>query len=348
MSRAKQYFCSVDIFRYVCAILVVMIHTHPFAFGDEDSLADAFSTDCVARIAVPFFFAVSGYFFAEKMNGDKARQFAIFRKSFWNILRIYLIWSCIYAVFNFCVWGKDDPIGFLKNTVTDFFIHGSHFHFWYFTALLFAICFAYLFYCLNLEKVAVALGLALYLAYCFVLPAFPDSSVSRVLLKDGVGVVGADDICHFLFYGFPYFSVGLAVRWIRSRRESKIPNPILFWVVPAVAVGYAATWLAARRWDGIYYGVALFSVYPLVAGILLLFLQNSFSRGARVAGACRKMANFTYYSHPILIWIFDKTLGNTAFLPNSLVKFLTVAVVASLIGWAVFKINRPSFNKIVG
>ena len=57
---------AVDIFRVICAFLVIIGHTRPFM--NINSNLDFFLTNVLLRIAVPFFFIVSGYFFYSNMK----------------------------------------------------------------------------------------------------------------------------------------------------------------------------------------------------------------------------------------------------------------------------------------
>ena len=86
---------SIDIFRLVCALLVVAIHTHPFA--DINEYVGYFCTSVLTRIAVPFFFCVSGYYYVEKLEKIGLRAFKDTSK---KILKIYIVWSIIYSVIN--------------------------------------------------------------------------------------------------------------------------------------------------------------------------------------------------------------------------------------------------------
>ena len=80
----------VDVTRMICAILVVAIHTN---LGKENELTwILFQT--IARIAVPYFLVVTGWFFYR--NTLKNHR-AIF-KYIMNLLRAYLIASIPFAV----------------------------------------------------------------------------------------------------------------------------------------------------------------------------------------------------------------------------------------------------------
>ena len=58
-NRTRARNCSIDIFRYICAIMVVAIHTHPFSeINEELSYASLIAT----RTAVPFFLQLQDIF----------------------------------------------------------------------------------------------------------------------------------------------------------------------------------------------------------------------------------------------------------------------------------------------
>ena len=56
---------SIDVFRLVCAIMIVSIHTQPLS--DINSFAGYFASGIITRFAVPYFFVVSGYFYYDKL-----------------------------------------------------------------------------------------------------------------------------------------------------------------------------------------------------------------------------------------------------------------------------------------
>lgn len=86
---------SIDIARYLCAVMVVAIHTHPFE--DVDPTFGFVFTQVVPRIAVPFFFAVSGFFFFGKLaKGERP-----LRDFVWRLSCTYAAWTFIYLLSDF-------------------------------------------------------------------------------------------------------------------------------------------------------------------------------------------------------------------------------------------------------
>lgn len=80
---------NLDIGRVVAAIFVIAIHTNPLA--DLSSLADTVYVDWISRLAVPFFFAVTGYYLSLRNASD---LFAILRRVLW----LHLLWSTLYLL----------------------------------------------------------------------------------------------------------------------------------------------------------------------------------------------------------------------------------------------------------
>lgn len=81
--------CSVDIFKYVCAVIVVGIHTSIFTE----------KYDYIAKIAVPFFFAVNGYYYMKRLVNGESICFAYIKK----LLVTYAMWTGIYYLFDVAV-----------------------------------------------------------------------------------------------------------------------------------------------------------------------------------------------------------------------------------------------------
>lgn len=70
---SQRCFFSLDIAKFICALLVIIIHTRPFA--ECSGIIDFYLGDVAVRIAVPLFFAISGYLFFSSLcyrNGKSA------------------------------------------------------------------------------------------------------------------------------------------------------------------------------------------------------------------------------------------------------------------------------------
>ena len=65
-SKNKTHNNSIDIFRLLCAVMVVAIHTAPFS--DISGPLGDLCTNLLPRIAVPYFFATAGYFYISALE----------------------------------------------------------------------------------------------------------------------------------------------------------------------------------------------------------------------------------------------------------------------------------------
>jgi len=84
---------AIDIMKFICAILIVSIHTSPLL--EINRLWSLGITIYIARIAVPFFFVTSGYFFAKKImttNGSSR----VFPDYLLKLFKLYVGWSLVY------------------------------------------------------------------------------------------------------------------------------------------------------------------------------------------------------------------------------------------------------------
>jgi surface polysaccharide O-acyltransferase-like enzyme len=80
---------SIDVFRVVAAIMVVMIHTS----GRSPILMQISSG--AARISVPFFMMTSAYFFFSRLTVEQEDK-QLLRKTLFSILKLWFIWMVIY------------------------------------------------------------------------------------------------------------------------------------------------------------------------------------------------------------------------------------------------------------
>lgn len=163
----RQVYSSIDVAKLVCALAVVVIHTQPLK-GLWDA-GNFFLVQGLARLAVPFFFVASGYFFAKGLKGDAAGAVSRLKKSLVRLFIPYLLWTLIYSPLDLPRRIGPDLVstaeGLLRYVVA-FFTIGSHMQFWYFPALALALILLVLCYARWKWGPIFTLGLGLYLFGC--------------------------------------------------------------------------------------------------------------------------------------------------------------------------------------
>lgn len=151
---------GIDVFKFIMALLVVVLHTHPLY--QINGTLDFLTADVIARLAVPFFFAVSG-FLLEKHIGDGADVKGVLGGYIRKILGLYCIWTIVYLpviIYEKILISDDTLVRSMLTVVRDFFFVGSYGHLWYLPAVAVGSLMVYtLRKYLGEQKTAVILGI---------------------------------------------------------------------------------------------------------------------------------------------------------------------------------------------
>lgn len=98
----KKYYPGIDLLKFICAILIIMIHANPLG---ENTLGGTIIRQIITPIAVPFFFTSSGFFLYFSSNP---------KNHILDVLKKYIIWSIIYFPFVIIKWFITPPKNFQK------------------------------------------------------------------------------------------------------------------------------------------------------------------------------------------------------------------------------------------
>lgn len=135
--RQKRY-DSIDLMKFVCAILVVAIHVPPFEMFSP--IYNIILVDYIARLAVPLYFVAGGYFLFRKTqpedyNGKFAQKYAL------RILKIYILWEAIYCfpiIYLTIIREQKDFLFGILECIRDFLFVGYR-QLWYLRATVVAV-----------------------------------------------------------------------------------------------------------------------------------------------------------------------------------------------------------------
>ena len=117
-----------DRFRVPAALLVIAIHTGPLLSLNGE--ANYLLTDILARIAVPFFFSVSGWFLVPRLLREGRAALIPFVK---KLLLLYGAAVLLYLPLNLYNHTLEES-GFAL--LRDVLFNGTFYHLWYFPALV--------------------------------------------------------------------------------------------------------------------------------------------------------------------------------------------------------------------
>lgn len=164
----KNYNC-VDLAKFIASLLVVMIHS---SFSEYNLPV----LNNLTKLAVPFFFGCSGYFFYKglKFTNGKIEKTKENRQKLWRyvsrIVVLYLSWSAVYLCVKIPDWyatGWLSVKAFIDFGLS-FFLESSYYHLWYMVALIYATVIGYFLLSFINIKVFSVICILLYICELFI------------------------------------------------------------------------------------------------------------------------------------------------------------------------------------
>lgn len=132
MVSSKRY-ATLDIFRLFSSFLIVAIHTSPLLSFSNTS--DFIFTRIIARLAVPYFFMVTGYFlYLHREISNKQLRIAFSKK----IGIIYGVTILLFLPLNIYT-GYFQKTELWKQITKDILFDGTFYHLWYLPAVLIGV-----------------------------------------------------------------------------------------------------------------------------------------------------------------------------------------------------------------
>ncbi len=203
IENSQKYFQGIDVFKFMCALLIVFMHTYCHDYGQ---LGKWFH-QVITTIAVPYFFIVSGFFFTKgllrnqdiKTYRNKYLKRVTLMYIFWSIITLPISWFVVIAK------GHPDYSLFMKiiYQLRLFFFTGSIGIYWYILALIYNSIILYVAF--KYKK-----DLILYLASIlfFIIGVMYDSPYNdgNVLFESIHVVFGSER--NFLNVGLLYMAIG--------------------------------------------------------------------------------------------------------------------------------------------
>lgn len=129
IDRVKNYY-GLDIVKWIMAICVVAIHTHPL-----ENIMISDRTQAVYQLivssAVPFFFMANGFLMGIKSDDFRSldHHLTCFGR---KMIKLYMIWSLIYlpfAIYYFCV-SKEGIFKSILIYIRNFLFRGENYYSW--------------------------------------------------------------------------------------------------------------------------------------------------------------------------------------------------------------------------
>lgn len=331
----KQEFYAVDFFRLVAAFMVIAIHYPPFE-NVGYALSGGFS-NILCRIAVPFFFLLSGYFLGERIK-NSAKTISYVKK----LIRFYLIYSVIYLPLSFYgVINKGYSIWkILVRYLRGVLLTGSYRHLWYFLALIVSVGLLYLI--VNKVKIndKALSGLCFVIYFVGVVGCLFETELrSIVFLKGPIDFYFNifDDTKNVFFFGFPFVALGYLVA--KHREKFVFSTKYILFLIFSVGIMCVEKVVEMA----VAVSVKQDMMISMVPTTCMLFLCIAFIKMkdsvGKMAELSRKMSMLIYVWHPFVGFCVEKVAEKAGYEVHSILMYTIVLVVSVVLSFAIIKMS---------
>ena len=176
----NQNYNGIDFVKWIMAIFVVAIHTHPFENYTSGNILNIYND--LVKMAVPFFFISFGFLLFRKTDiifysdENKTRV----KKYIYRILKLYLLWNIVFipiTLYGYFTNGK----GLLYNLayyIRGFVFVGEQFYswpLWYLLSTLYSLILIYIFMKLKLSHITAFIISILFYVFGNIISLFIDN-----------------------------------------------------------------------------------------------------------------------------------------------------------------------------
>lgn len=341
-TAVKQKVNSINLMRVLCSYMIVALHSHVFI--EYNSNLNFIFGYVIPRIAVPFFFAISGYFFTASLAKNKP----VTMKYLKRMLFSYTLWSIIYFSMQFLLAIiYNAPVGpLIKPMIINYFFFGSWYHFWYFPAIIFCVCITSLFNRFKKLKHLAIISIFLYIigvlgsAHYYLGIQIPVLNQLYTLSKFNA-------IRRVFLTGLPFFMVGYFLNQAKAF-ISKLNNKTSIFVLILLIIGFIAEIAIIRVLNLQTHLVRTFFLYPLTGWILIVCFKNPMPSLGRFTEQFKYIGGLTYYWHPMIIAILGSTLPSlTGLTISETYIFIITCIITTLSALICYKLNNKWINKLI-
>jgi len=330
MRNSKEY-GGLDYFRIIAAALVVAIHTSPLSVISEN--ADFILCRIACRVAVPFFFMVSGYFlYAEQCKmKNKVNRFAKKTAALYAIaIFLYLPINIYNGYFN------AKPL--LANIFKDLFFDGTLYHLWYLPAAIMGAYLALILFLAGNDVLALSISSGLYLIGLFGDSYYGISArLGHVSKFYDIIFCFSDYTRNGLFFA-PIFLVlgGMISRQKKIYSLVYLIDGLILSFCLMVAEGITLHTLRLQRHD---------SMYLMLLPTMYCLFQILLRLNIKAKPVFRTLSMIIYIIHPFIIVLLRRIAKflhlEGLLLNNSIIYYLSVLTISVAV--ASVYVNLPKF-----
>lgn len=327
---------SMDYAKLIAAFFVAAIHTSPLMSIGAN--ADFLLTRILARMAVPFFFMVTGYFLLPQYLFEGSTDCRPFIRFIRKTLFLYGIAALMYLPTNFYA-GHFSGITFW-DAIRLLLFDGTFYHLWYLPATILGV-----FILITLRRLPIAV-IATIIFILYGLGLSGDSYygfLKHMPVLEGL-YSKLFEITSYtrngLFYAPAFLFMGAILHQKKRPESNKYFNSLGLFIstLCMIAEGFYLHWLDVQRHDSMYITLPI-CMYFLFR--LVLLIRISPNKGLRI------ISTGIYLIHPMMIIVVRRfakyTHTEALFIENSIIHYCTVCLLSFLFTWIYQKI-RFSFS----
>lgn len=331
-------------FRIISAILVITIHTSPLLCVGEE--ADFILTRVIARVAVPFFFMVSGFFLLPDIRWNEDQWNRVWRQ-IGKLGWIYLIATLLYVPIRLYsgALGSQYTIG---TAIKDILFDGTFYHLWYLPAAILGLMITA--GLLKRCRTEAVFGISIVL---YLVGLLGDSYYGLAQQIGGVRQLyaGLFQIMDYTRNGIFFAPLFLMLGCMLKRRAEQGKELRIRYVLPGTVLSMlamAAEALVLRKLDWQRHD-SMYILLPVVMWFLFQWIIQWKGVGGKRLG---RIALVVYIIHPAMIVavrLAGKITGKTTVLVDqSLIHFLLVTILSFIAAYVItmFGWNRKKDNRI--
>lgn len=327
---------AVDVFKFICSILVVIIHVSPFK-NSPWQIGFIFE-NVIARLAVPFFFVCNGYFVFRKIDYNNI-DFNKIKYTILKMIRLYFLWSIIYIPYfiDKYINSQNNEVNKFLKFFIDFLILGTTSHLWY----LFAVCISFgIIYIFLRKKITIKyififslifymLGLVID-AYYEIPNIFSSSQIDFdlfIILNNNFPFSR-----NGLFFALVFVCIGILLAWYPIKLSTQ--KSLIFLIGSLFLYSLEIVLM-------IYFNISSkyekYIFMPLVLYFLCNFLFNIKLKYSFKYKMLRDISIWVYFIHVGVNWITDYFISYNSF---PVLKFVVVLFVSIIFSYLVLKISK--------
>lgn len=335
----KTEYASVDAARLFFCICIVLLHSGAYHLVP----GEWFVLHCLLRLAVPFFFVVSGYFWGRSLHRDSSnlRERLIHYEK--RLLLPYVVFSIpniILAIWEMVLNGENGIKIVLRvfRSVL-FYPYGA---LWYVWASMVAAVLTAWFIKKGKLKLGILLGIALYCSalvmnsYYFLIEATRLQRIVDIYLKITTSARNG------VFVGFVFIAIGVSLAWEEETKKER--GIALHWLLLAASFGGLLAEVLYIRGKNTADDHSLFlSFLILIPALVKILLHYEVPMKRERAVLCRNLSVGIYYLHRMILSMLSLVtimMGNSI---NGMVNFAITLVICFIICFATYRTKKEPF-----